>query len=530
MKLSDKDRFFLLQRLFSQKGETPLFLVHHYDENLLNDIKTLKNRLRKKGNFVIETYQGELEKRVISGASGVVKEIIDYTAYAATILFDVTKVAGEVYGIWQAAFAFNKFIEKISFEKDMLLINEIERENNFPLQVCFIVNSRMSDHFRLKALNDIVATSNAVKDNILQYKNIEIMVLNYNIASQIWDLENPKFFLRNHGTVAITTQRTGKIFGFFLASDVFEGPYNNYWEYINNTDVSEKAKKNALMLRHSYYQKLRSVGDIRSALKTVGAAQVCVYMYDNFLSPLEGRVSLPAENAKYIGGHAVSVIGFDDEKKEFTFNNNWGENWGDKGRGYLPYEYVDKYLMEAWANSPLFNIKWRLKRLANPLRWPFQVKRFIKALKEKSLEKVVRKGRFIDKRRVSVKYEVKVVRSLNQKGYFYVINLFNTKESLAYGAWCHFNLDPRNNYVEIEELFVSEDFKGFGWGKFMINLVEEYARREKIEKVYGWVYIYDAFNELLANFLKRFYEKKGYQCINDTGAHVGSLFRFEKFL
>lgn len=40
--------------------------------------------------------------------------------------------------------------------------------------------------------------------------------------------------------------------------------------------------------------------------------------------------------------HAVLLIGYDDSKKQFTFINSWGEGWGDKGFGYMPYEYVEK--------------------------------------------------------------------------------------------------------------------------------------------------------------------------------------------
>ena len=43
---------------------------------------------------------------------------------------------------------------------------------------------------------------------------------------------------------------------------------------------------------------------------------------------------------KMIGGHCVLFVGFDDNKKLLKFKNSWGESWGDKGYGYLPYDYV----------------------------------------------------------------------------------------------------------------------------------------------------------------------------------------------
>lgn len=47
-----------------------------------------------------------------------------------------------------------------------------------------------------------------------------------------------------------------------------------------------------------------------------------------------------------IGGHAVIIVGFDDnmmihgEKGAFIIRNSWDVTWGDKGYFYLPYRYV----------------------------------------------------------------------------------------------------------------------------------------------------------------------------------------------
>ena len=53
-----------------------------------------------------------------------------------------------------------------------------------------------------------------------------------------------------------------------------------------------------------------------------------------------GIVPLPEKEERMLGGHAIVLVGYDEEKHLFTFRNSWGENWGDKGYGYLPFEYV----------------------------------------------------------------------------------------------------------------------------------------------------------------------------------------------
>lgn len=60
-----------------------------------------------------------------------------------------------------------------------------------------------------------------------------------------------------------------------------------------------------------------------------------------------GMVPMPVSGDRNLGGHAVLIVGYDDnmvyntgEKGVFIVRNSWGENWGDKGYFYLPQPYV----------------------------------------------------------------------------------------------------------------------------------------------------------------------------------------------
>lgn len=61
-----------------------------------------------------------------------------------------------------------------------------------------------------------------------------------------------------------------------------------------------------------------------------------------------GIVPMPTDDDSVVGGHAICLVGYDDDKKLLKFKNSWGQDWGDKGYGYLPYGYIPTLADDYW--------------------------------------------------------------------------------------------------------------------------------------------------------------------------------------
>ncbi len=83
---------------------------------------------------------------------------------------------------------------------------------------------------------------------------------------------------------------------------------------------------------------------------------------------VKGGIPYPCPDEQAQWGHAIVAVGYDDGKKikntkcnktttgAILIRNSWGKTWGDKGYGWLPYEYVvNKLALDFWS---LLSMEW----------------------------------------------------------------------------------------------------------------------------------------------------------------------------
>jgi len=161
--------------------------------------------------------------------------------------------------------------------------------------------------------------------------------------------------------------------GAFLRSTMgalvlFGVPPEEYWPYtINEFDMEPTAFCYAFAQNYQSmtYYRLDPPGtakkDLLDRIKTNIAGGLPSMFGFTVYSSIEqaattGKIPYPAKGEKIQGGHAIVAAGYDDTMKiknaskpgALLIRNSWGTGWGDKGYGWLPYDYVLNGLAIDW--------------------------------------------------------------------------------------------------------------------------------------------------------------------------------------
>ncbi len=76
--------------------------------------------------------------------------------------------------------------------------------------------------------------------------------------------------------------------------------------------------------------------EIKNALVRHGALSAGIFCNYNEFYAYEGETVLQGNN--YEPGHAINIVGWDDNKQAWLIKNSWGTGWGDNGFAWIAYD------------------------------------------------------------------------------------------------------------------------------------------------------------------------------------------------
>jgi C1A family cysteine protease len=126
------------------------------------------------------------------------------------------------------------------------------------------------------------------------------------------------------------------------------------WKSMPYTDVSCNTMPTASQKTEAALYKIKSYATVpitTDAIKTQLAAGLPVIV----AGPVDRNFMYLAKDAVLtvrgvsLGGHCYCVVGYDDAKTAFKFQNSWGTSWASAGFGWINYNNITSWWQEAYV-------------------------------------------------------------------------------------------------------------------------------------------------------------------------------------
>ena len=101
------------------------------------------------------------------------------------------------------------------------------------------------------------------------------------------------------------------------------------------------------------YWRIETLAELKQELMN-GPVVIGIECFEDIFYPDQnGKVKYPQNPDACIGGHAICIVGYNDSTQLVCFKNSWSTSWGKNGYGYLSYDYIRDFMLDAWVAKDL---------------------------------------------------------------------------------------------------------------------------------------------------------------------------------
>lgn len=131
------------------------------------------------------------------------------------------------------------------------------------------------------------------------------------------------------------------------------------WPYVISRYTkkpSDTAYANAAHNKLLSYERVGSLDQLKAVIAAGFTVTIGFTVYASFENAdvsKTGFVPMPEKTEKCLGGHEITICGYNDETGLVEFSNSYGTSWGDKGYGTMAYDTFTKLVSDMWTARKL---------------------------------------------------------------------------------------------------------------------------------------------------------------------------------
>jgi len=126
-------------------------------------------------------------------------------------------------------------------------------------------------------------------------------------------------------------------------------PCEKGWKYSDH-NVGQPERWSHLVARWALiesYERIKTINELFQVLN-FSPVVIGIEVFEEIMNvKSDGIVQNPRNSLYSLGGHAICLVGYNDQTKMFKFKNSWSDDWGSKGYGFLYYDYIYNYTIDA---------------------------------------------------------------------------------------------------------------------------------------------------------------------------------------